>query len=511
MSYDPEKGPADFKKSTDSFEKSIEGGSGTAEVSNENLGFINRLAAKLNAETKGIELVTDEEKTDTSVANVFTMWLSANLVIATFSLGTIGVTVFGLSFWTCVLVIIFFSLLGAFPVAFFSTFGPKLGLRQMILSKFLVGDWATRIFSVINVVACVGWGAVNIMSSAQLLNIVNNGACPPWAGCLILVICTILVTFFGYNVIHMYEKWSWVPNVVVFIAIIVRMAKAGTFTAGHFEGGSTTAGGVLSYGGAIYGFATGWTTYASDYTVYQPRNANPWKIFFYIYVGLMLPLLFTLILGAACATGTLTNTRWNELYSEKSIGGLVYAILVEDSLHGFGQFLCVLLALSTVANNIPNMYSLALSAQAAWSQFSKIPRVFWTVAANFVTLAICIPAYYHFESVMENFMNLIAYYLAIYQAIAFSEHFIHNRGKFSAYDYVHFNDKTVYPVGYAGTFGFCCGVAGVVLGMDQVWYAGVIGRRIGDFGGDIGFEMGLGFAFVGYNLARPFEKKYIGR
>lgn len=495
--------------SYESFEKTESGTQ--ADVKAVKLTFVQRLASMMNAEIKGIEPVTDEEKVEHSLVNAGTMWLSANLVIATFSLGALGITVFQLSFWQAFLVIVFFSLLGALPVAFFSIFGPKLGLRQMILSKFLVGDYGMRIFALINMVACVGWGAVNIMSSAQLLNIVNNGACPPWAGCLILIVCTIIVTFFGYHVIHLYEKWSWVPNFVVFIAIIARMAKSGNFTYGEMKGGSTTAGDVLSFGGTIYGFATGWTTYAADYTVYQPRNANSYKIFFSILAGLLAPLIFTLTLGAACATGTLTDEKWAQMYADKSIGGLVYSILVVDSLHGFGQFLCVILALSTVANNIPNMYSIALSAQAFWSQLSRIPRVLWTICGNFVTLAICIPAYYHFESVMGNFMDIIGYYLAIYQAVCLSEHFIYNRGSFAKYDWDRIYDKSAYPIGIAGIFGFCCGAAGVVVGMSQNWYHGVIGRRIGKFGGEIGFELAFAFAFIGFNIVRPLEKKYTGR
>lgn len=503
-----EKRPSSIVSTDSTFEE--------AALTAKNLSFFNRIAALLNAETKGIEAVTDAEKTENSTINAATMWLSANMVIATFSLGALGITVFGLSFWQSVLVIIFFSLLGSLSVAFFSIFGPKLGLRQMVLSKFLVGDYAMRIFAFINMIACVGWGAVNIMVSAQLLNIVNNGACPPWAGCLILIICTIIVTFFGYHVIHAYEKWSWVPNFVSFVAIIVRMAMAGTFTfeakfGGTMPGGRTTAGSVLSFGGAVFGFATGWTTYASDYTVYQKRDANSTKIFFGILGGLLLPVLFTMILGAACATGTNTNKRWDDLYQEHAIGGLVYAILVENSLHGFGQFLCVLLALSTVANNIPNMYTIAMSAQAVWSPLAKIPRVLWTIAGNFVTLAICIPAYYHFEEVMDNFMNLIGYYLAIYEAMSLSEHFIYNKGNFARYDYENIHLKTSYPVGIAGVFGFCCGVAGAVVGMDQVWYAGPLAKKIGQFGGDIGFELAFGFSFVAFNLVRPLEKKYIGR
>lgn len=507
---------ADYEKQTLPVEKTSvnsydqeENFTSDAEVQTTKLNFIDRIAHKLNAETKGIELVSDEEKTDTSFWNLATMWLSANLVIATFSLGALGITVFGLAFGQAVLVIIFFSILGAFSVGFFSIFGSALGLRQMLLSKFLIGDYATRLFAAINVVACVGWGAVNIMSSAQLLHIVNNGALPPWAGCIILVVCTVLVTFFGYHVIHIYEKWSWIPNLIIFIIIIVRFAMTGKFNSADFVGGRTTAGSVLSFGGTVFGFATGWSTYAADYVVYHPRNTNPYKVFFSVFLGLLLPLWFTLILGAACATGIANDPEWTAMYDEYSVGGLVYSILVTKSLHGFGQFCCVVLALSTVANNVPNMYSMALSAQTVWSQFGKIPRVFWTLCGNAATLAICIPAYYKFESVMENFMNLISYYLAIYESMMYSSHFIWYKGKMSAYDYERWNDKQAYPLGLAGVFGFACGVAGVVLGMDQTWYAGVIGRQIGEFGGDIGFELGFGFAFIGFNVARYFEKKYI--
>ena len=185
------------------------------------------------------------------------------------ALGALGPMVFGLNFGQSVFVIIFFNILGLISVAFFSIFGAELGLRQMILSRYLIGNVTARIFSLINVIACVGWGIVNTSVSAQLLNMVNEGSghvCPIWAGCLIIVGGTVLVTFFGYGVIHAYEKWSWVPNFAVFLVIIAQLSRSGKFKGGEWVGGSTTAGGVLSFGSSIFGFAAGWTTYASDYT-----------------------------------------------------------------------------------------------------------------------------------------------------------------------------------------------------------------------------------------------------
>lgn len=476
------------------------------------LSWVDHLASKLHAETKGIEPITDDEKDDDDILNAASMWLSANLVIAAFSLGCIGTSVFGLNFGEAVLVIVFFSFLGLLPVAFFSVFGAELGLRQLVLSRFLLGNVTARIFCFINIIAGVGWGAVNTIASASLLHIVNPSGpdCPPWAGCLIIIFGTIIVTFFGYRVIHAYEKWSWVPNFAVFLVIIARLAKAGTFTAGSWGSGSTTAGGVLSFGSSVFGFATGWTTYASDYTVYMPRTTNKKKVFAAIVLGLAFPLCFSMILGAAAVTGTRTNERWAELYDKYSVGGLCYAILIEDSLWGFGSFCCVVLALSTISNNIPNMYSIALGTQALFEPLAKVPRVAWTIIGNLVTLAIAIPAYYKFETFMTTFMDSIGYYLAIYSAIALSEHFIY-RGGFKGYNVDDWDRWDKLPIGYAGTFALFIGAFGVAFGMNQIYWQGQIGRLIGENGGDIGFELGAGFAFITYNIFRPLEKKYVGR
>ncbi|SCU82662.1 LANO_0B07118g1_1 [Lachancea nothofagi CBS 11611] len=478
------------------------------------LSFFDRLALKLRAETKGIDPVGDDERNaDESIWTAASMWFSANMVIAAFAVGALGPLIFGINFWGSVLATLVFSFLGVMPVAFYSVFGVELGLRQMVLSRFLLGNITARVFALINVVACVGWGAVNTIASAQLLHMVNpNGKqCPPWAGCLIIVLSTIFVTLFGYRVIHAYEKWSWIPNFAVFFVIIARLKIDGSFTAGPWVDGQTTAGGILSLGGVVFGFAAGWTTYAADYTVYMPRDTNRAKIFFGVMAGLMFPLTFAIILGAAAGAAAVNNALFYKNYFDHGIGGLVYAILVPNSLNGFGQFCCVLLAMSTVANNIPNMYSIALGTQAMWEPLAKVPRVFWTVAGNLVTLAIAIPAYYNFIHFMTNFMDAIAYYLAIYIAISLSEHLFYRKNNFKNYHVKDWDNWHALPIGYAGCSALVVGGFGVALGMSQTYWEGEIGRKIGAAGGDIGFELGFLFALVAYNVLRPLELKYVGR
>ncbi|CCH60258.1 hypothetical protein TBLA_0C04620 [Henningerozyma blattae CBS 6284] len=478
------------------------------------INWFTKFAASLDAEGNGIEPIPDEQKTDSSLINAASMWFSANMVLPSYSLGILGTAVYGLNFGQAAMVIIFFNIMGLLSVAYFSIFGAQLSMRQMILSRFLIGNVTARIYSIINTIACGGWGIVNTVAAAQLLNMVNIGSghnAPLWAGCLIIVGATVMVSFFGYRVIHVYEKYSWIPNFAVFLVIIARLKKSGQYEEGPWTGGRTTAGNVLTFGCTVYGFAAGWTTYAADYTVYMPKSTNKYKIFFSLVAGLAFPLFFTQLIGAASGTGVIKNTDWADLYNKNGTGGLTYAILVKDSLHGFGQFCCVLLAMSTVSNNIPNMYTISMSVPAIWSKLNKIPRVIWTLAANAVVLGISIPACYYFTEFMQYFMDSIGYYLSIYVAMSLSEHFIYRKGRFESYVVEDWNNPKKLPIGYAGTAGLIVGAFGVALGMVQGYWKGEIGRLIGENGGDIGFELGLSWSFIIYNIIRPFELKYCGR
>lgn len=61
------------------------------------------------------------------------------MVVSSFAIGVLAIPVFDLGFVDAFLTILFFNILGIMPVCFFSTFGPKFGMRQMILSRFWFG------------------------------------------------------------------------------------------------------------------------------------------------------------------------------------------------------------------------------------------------------------------------------------------------------------------------------------------------------------------------------------
>lgn len=97
---------------------------------------------KYGVEVRGIERIRPEDRSARSFADLLdaaTMWLAANSTISTFSLGTLAVSVFQLGLKEACLTILFFNLLSTAPVAYFAVFGPRLGLRQMTITRFSFG------------------------------------------------------------------------------------------------------------------------------------------------------------------------------------------------------------------------------------------------------------------------------------------------------------------------------------------------------------------------------------
>ena len=122
--------------------------------------------------------------------------------------------------------------------------------------------------------------------------------------------------------------------------------------------------------------------------------------------GLLFPLCFTEMLGLAIATATVTDPAYLTAYEDNAIGGLLAAVLFPP-LGRFGQFCLVVLALSIIGNNCPNIYSLTFSLQILTHYAQKVPRFLWTFVGTCIYVAIAIPGYSHFESVLENFMLVI--------------------------------------------------------------------------------------------------------
>ncbi len=448
-------------------------------------------------ETHGIERVSPKTRTHVRIFDNFTMWLSANLVLSTVALGALAIPVLSLGFWDGFIAIIIFNALGVLPVAFFSTLGPKLGLRQMTISRFSFGWVGGIIMAFFNVAACIGWSTVNVIIGGQLVNALSNGAVPAWGGILIIAVLTTLVSIYGYRYVHRYERYAWIPLAIIFIIMLAVSVQHFNIVPSTTTFTLTGVVSFITFGGAVYGFATGWSSYAADYNVNQPEETPASRVFWLTFLGVFIPCVVLETLGMLFTTFGL----WGKDFYNNGSGALMADVV--NSLGGFGKVILVLLALSVIANNIPNDYSLGLSVQVFGRAFQRIPRYVWTLIGAVIYVAIALPNAANFAATLEDFLLIIAYWLGPWAIILVLEHFVFRHGRYNVDDW---NTPSRLPLGWAAIASLVIGLVGVLLGAAQVKYVGPIAHLLGGtYGMDVGFELGVIFAGVAYLILRNIE------
>lgn len=398
-------------------------------------------------------------------------------------IGILG-PVFGLSVNTAMVLTIFATLTGSTVPAFTATLSPMTGLRQVAVSRYSLGLWGSKIAAVLNVVINVGYATIAAILGGQLLRAVSGGGLALVVGIVIIVVIAFVVSFFGYGIIHHYERYAWF---FAFILICVLYGQSAKYFSPNPDvsliSGIDLSGACLSYFAIIFGVCASWCPIAGDYYVHYPAKTSKWLVFGLTYIGLTVPTIFVGILGNLFGGIILTNKALSNIHDTGGTGGLILAVMSPPD--AWGKFACVFFALSfrkfsqteiysntnidgIVGDTIANIYSSALCMQLLGKHFVAVPRFFWCTFLCLVTFALAYGGRNVLEQIINNLLSILGYWTLAFAVILFIEHF-YFRPQIGGYDLTAWQDPQRLPPGLAGTGSLLIGIGFSFLGMCQTW------------------------------------------
>lgn len=461
-------------------------------------------------EARGIERVPESERQSKHSIGLLLLWFSVNIVLTTVPIGMLAQPIFTLTFAHTVATTIGFAIIGCITVAFIATLGPRFGMRTMVITRYSYGYWGGTLISFLNVLTQIGFSVIAVILAGQVFHEVNHNM-PLVVGVILIGVISVLICFIGYDFLHYYERFAWIVMSAIFIMVYALGGHAGyqpgLQNALEDPAGHLRAADILSFGGIIFSSCAGWAPVAADFNCRLPVNTPPAKVFILTFFGLFTPIMFIVLLGAAL----MTVPDFLTVYTSDDAAGVLKAVF--EPWGKGGDFLLVILALSVIANNIPNTYSAGLSMQTLIPPFRRVPRAFFTILAFIIYTVAGVAGRQHFSTILNNFLAILGYWVAFWVVIVAEEHFIFRRrgGILGGYDLKVYDSPQELPVGAAAVFASLCAIAGAVVSMAQVWYIGPIARKLGPFGGDMGFEFAAVFAAVIYPPLRYLEIKKYGR
>jgi NCS1 nucleoside transporter family len=419
--------------------------------------------------------------------------------------GMVGTLSFGLNLRDAALVILFFTLLSTVPVAYMCTWGPKTGMRQLVQARFSFGKYFVSILVLLNLATLTGFCVVDSIIGGQALSAVKSGeTISATVGIVIISLLSLIIAFFGFKVLHTYERWAWIPAL---IALIIATGCGGKGLGQQVEAPAATAPQILSFGSLVAGFMLPWAALASDFSTYMHPKAPSMRIAAYTYVGLALPTILLMTLGAAMGGATPNMPDWQAGYEVNAASGVLAAML--HPAGGFGRFVTVVLGFSMLGNLAATMYSITLNLQMLVPWLFRIPRFVFSIVITAIVIGVAVEAAKSFFVNLENFLGVIGYWAAAFIGIILVEHLLFRRGSFIAYtkDDEAWDDTQKLPLGIAAVAAGISSLGLIVPGMSQTWFTGPIGKTTGD----IGFEVAFVISALVYVPLRFMERKMTGR
>ncbi|KAF9260611.1 cytosine-purine permease [Marasmius fiardii PR-910] len=469
-----------------------------------------KLGVSCSIELNGITPTTVEERTEPRMYQLSTVWVSAILNITSLATGALGPQVFGLGFTSCSGILVVADVISCLIPGYIAVFGPKLGTRTMVQSRYSFGYYGAILPAAFNVFSMIGFLILGSITGGQLLAAVFSNL-NETLGIVIISLISLVISFCGYQVLHWFETYAWIPNAVIYITLL---AVAGKKLSLRPEIAPPTVAAIISYGTTAGASCSSWGSMSADYGVYHRADVPGWKIFLYTYFGVLLSSFPGHIIGAALAAAAPAVPAWQAgLEDGQNFGNFLAVVL--DPVGGFGKFLVVIATLTLPAQSATSMYSFGVSFMSVSFIFTKIPRYVYSVIATAVVIPVSIVgAHTFFQTCFDYFLflashknpiyiDLIGYWSISYAAVVLVEHFVFRRYTFAKYKTEFWQTPSKLPLGIAGVVAFGLSFGLIVPSMDQPWHVGQFAQR---GTGDIGLITGFFSAGLFYLILRPIEK-----
>jgi purine-cytosine permease-like protein len=138
-------------------------------------------------------------------------------------------------------------------------------LNILHVTLTIVSLYLISVVIVLQLATLTGYTIIGAIVSGQTLSAISGNSLSLTVGIVIAAVASLVVSFMGYKVLHLYEKWSWIPTLA---AIILTVGFGGSKLSQQAETATPTVRSILSFGSIIMSFTLSWSPLVSDFAVY---------------------------------------------------------------------------------------------------------------------------------------------------------------------------------------------------------------------------------------------------
>ncbi len=384
----------------------------------------------MKVEDRSIDFIPDTERHG-KARDLFNVWFGGNMCLTNITVGA-GVLALGVNVFWAIVAVVVGNIIGGIFMATHSAQGPKLGIPQMIQSRAQFGVIGAILPLILALFMYIGFMYYTGLLAAGAVHSAFP-AIPVSVSLIIANAITLLITAFGYDLIHRVYKYFSYVSAIVFLIITLVMFRihlpSGSWSIGDFHGGPFLMGVSIAAT-----FLLTYAPYVADYSRYLPRETSSTSTFGWTYLGSVLSTVWMMVIGVILL-------RHSAKFGDDPSGYLAQFIG-----HSWAPVVYLVLIMGLVFANILNLYCSFMSIVTTIEPFTKL-RVTPTkrVSILFIMIAIAtmIGIYGQGEmlNIINDFMLMLQYIMVPWSAINLVDYYLLRHGNYSIDDIFDLNGK----------------------------------------------------------------------
>ena len=442
--------------------------------------------SELRSDIHSIEPIPDADRDSTGPQQMW-IWAGANIAPVNWALGALGI-ILKLGLWETIAVIVFGNIVGCAIFAAFTVMGHKTGVNQMVLSRSAFGRRGAYLPSLLMFLMTLGWIGVNTYFPVKIsMAILGQFGIPDtllttFIVMTLVMVIQVVIGIYGFYAIRTFEKYT-VPVTIAIMALMSVLAWSQPGVVNWNLTSSLPPGPHLAMLSLLtsaigVGWGISWVTWASDYSRFVPRSVPSSSVFWYSYVGMLVPSVWLAVLGATIASVT-ADADPAKMVSAV-FGGVASILVLLMVLHG------------PIATNILNVYSAALAALSMGVRLSRTALALIVGVVGYLVTIYFVFAP-SFAKAFDNWMISLLLWMSPWAGVILADFFIKRKSKIDVAELYAAPETSLYgDINWGGIISFLAGlvagwsvqdglvpalqgpISGLLNGADLSWLAGIV-------------------------------------
>lgn len=403
-----------------------------------------------------------------------TFWIGCSFTMLNINLGILGPWLFSLSLTSATLAGLTGIALGTIPTAMIACLGPSSGLNTMVLTRFFMGRYPTKLICVLSVITILGYGVLEAIAAGNMLAALFPAS--RFSERLVVAGVAVLSTLFAMTrvkTLHDFERWVWIPQLLAIFILIGASARNYSSLLSSPQRGLT--GDIvdgIAFCALVFADAISYATTATDLFVHYPPTISRWRVFLGTLLGMWVSLSFLLLVGIGLGSGARTIPSWREACLRSPA---VLITTAYEPLGTIGIVCCIVLGLGAIGPTAAGIYSNALALQASWTPMHRVPHCVLVAVCGTSVLVCAVAANDRLAVAMGNIVSYAGYWGSPWLAI-FAGDYMWRSGD---YLWSEWKPEAGYlPRGTPASISFVVGITVALLSAAQSWMVGPIAKAI---------------------------------